>query len=247
MGTQHTWCVGLSALLLGTGLFQLPISAPASAAITSTCQYSQVVILDATSAESAEACRALADVVGYFQKLQFSFEPTFSIRFRSSMPADNHEGRRTHGFFDSNAGTVVLFRSPNVTPWGLVWSRNLANSFLRHEMVHASLWHLLKEDFKKIRPEWHEFIAYAIQLDLMNTELRQQILANNVDIGPFSNLANVNEFTHGMAPDDFAISSYRTYLSRGSGTFINRLLTFQIKPPPMAYPFVVLPGEISSQ
>ncbi len=247
METQHTWCVGLSALLLGTGLFQLSISAPANAAIASTCQYSQVIISDATSAESAEACRALADVVGYFQKLQFSFEPAFSIRVRSSMSTDNNEGRRSHGFFDSSEGTVVLFRSSNGAPWGLDWSQDLANSFLRHELVHVSLWHILGDDFERIRPEWHEFIAYAIQFDLMNTQLREQILANNVDIGPFSDLANVNEFTHGMAPDNFAISSYRTYLSRGSGTFINRLLTFEIRPPPMAYPFVVLPSEISSQ
>ena len=41
-----------------------------------------------------------------------------------------------------------------------------------------------------------------------------------------------------------ATSAYRTYLERGGATFVAQLLRFEVRPPPMSYPFPVLPGQI---
>ena len=38
--------------------------------------------------------------------------------------------------------------------------------------------------------------------------------------------------------------AYRTFLERDGPRFVAQLLRFEIRPPPMSYPFPVLPGQI---
>jgi hypothetical protein len=151
---------------------------------------------------------------------------------------------RTHGFFDERESTIVMMRSSGTRPWGLGWDSELAASFLRHELAHMAVRLILGDEQKRLRPEWHEFIAYSVQFELMSQSLRASILAKHPDVMEFASLSGINEFTYRMDPAIFSIASFKTYRGNGSEQLVRRLLRFELQPPPMSYPFTVLPGQI---
>ena len=131
----------------------------------------------ATPWEAADVCRALSDVLGYFRAMGFQLEPAGSVTFlRRGDPATSGT-THVHGYFDRRQSAVVLFREPGTEPWGLTWSDEVAASFARHELVHIALWQTLRDAPTRLRREWHQFIAYAVQIALMSPRLRDQVLA----------------------------------------------------------------------
>ena len=124
-------------------------------------------------------------MVRYFKPIAFQVPAkvsVFSFANRSSDGAKRHSP--AHALFDPLRLEIVVYRASEARPWGQAWSREVVGSFLRHEMVHTVIWEAVGADSKRLRPEWHEFIAYAIQIDLMEPELRQRVLAAHADLGP---------------------------------------------------------------
>lgn len=109
--------------------------------------------------------------------------------------------------------------------------------FLRHELVHVAVWHFLGAAAKSLPREWDEFIAYAVQLELMEPKLRDKVLASFSSVRAFDSAAEVNEFLYGMDPEAFAVAAYRTYRQGGGIRFISELLTRAAQdwdtPPPL--------------
>ena len=99
-----------------------------------------------------------------------------------------------------------------------------------------AIWEAVRGGPVKLRPEWHEFIAYAVQLDLMDPQLRRYVLNANTDVRPSESLLEINEFTSRMDPDTFAVTAYKTYLAQGAGTFVSQLLRGEIVPHPSCTP-----------
>ena len=117
------------------------------------------------------------------------------------------------------------------------WSEALEHSFLRHELVHVAVWHFLGASAKSLPREWDEFIAYAVQLELMEPRLRDKVLASFSSVRAFDSATEVNEFLYGMDPEAFAVAAYRTYRQGGGIRFISELLTRAAQgwdtPPPL--------------
>ncbi|MEQ8353925.1 MAG: hypothetical protein RH942_00195 [Kiloniellaceae bacterium] len=237
----------LALLILGAGALGAPVSQGIEAAQEGDCGYPTVDVLFDDPAELDMACRALADITEYFRGMGFEVTPRGSLRFADRL-ADRSDGdASTHGYFDRQRSRSVAYRASNVSPWGLIWTPQLAGSFLRHELAHMVVWQIVGGDPSRLRREWHEFIAYAVQLDLMEPRLREEVIAAQAQVRPFANLTEVNEFTSRMDPDVFAVAAYRTYLARGANTFVGQLLRGEVVPPPFSYPFPVLPSEVPSQ
>jgi hypothetical protein len=228
-------------VLVAIGLVPAVAVDPARAA---ACGHTDVNVVGATPREAEDVCHALSDVLGYFRAMGFQVDPTGSVTFLMRGDPGISGARHLHGYFDRRRSAVVLFREHRTEPWGLPWSDELAASFLRHELVHMAIWHIVRDAPTRLRREWHEFIAYTVQLALMRPSLRDQVLAAHPDASAFEHLDSVNEFTSSMNPPRFAISAYRTYLGRGGATFVAQLLRFEVRPPPMSYPFPILPGQI---
>ena len=209
-----------------------------------SCTSDEIAVVYEEPSELDVACKAVGDVVRYFKPIAFQVPAMVSVRFanRNSDVAKRHSP--AHALFDPLRLEIVVYRASEEKPWGQAWSRELVGSFLRHEIVHTVIWEALGPDPKRLRPEWHEFIAYAIQIDLMEPALRQLVVAAHADLGPISDLSEINEFSYGMNPEGFAVVAYKTYLDRGGPTFVRQLLTSEIKPPLLSYPFAVLPHEI---
>jgi hypothetical protein len=197
----------------------------------SSCGYKDVVVIYSNTAELVAACDALNDVATFFRAIGFEVAPAVSLEF-ADRPADY---TAPHGYFDTARAKVVVYRSAAVAPWGLSWNLALAASFLRHELVHVMVWRASKEP-RRLPREWHEFIAYAVQFDLMDAKLLDSILASRADVQAFAGLLAVNEFTYGMGPEAFAVAAYKTYLARGGAQLVQQLLTGEVVPPPVWLP-----------
>lgn len=218
----------------------------ANAQANSSCGYRNVKVSNFQGTELTVTCKALSEVVAYFHNIELDFDPRVSLLFRDKnveVPKSAPAGQ-SYGFFDERNSTIVMMRSSVVRPWGFDWNSELAASFLRHELIHMAVRLILGNDYERLRPEWHEFIAYSVQFELMSPSLRNSILASHRDVMEFPSLAGINEFTSRMDPAIFSIASYKTYRHNGSEKLIRRLLRFEFQPPPMSYPFAVLPGQI---
>ena len=227
-------------------VFPLVVAAYGAASAASdappSCSHRGVEVVHERPADLALACEALADVLAYFRRIGFGFEPRFTVKFaepRLKPP----EGIVSYGHADVRSSIVVVYSSTHRRPWGLPWSTELAASFLRHELAHIAAWQILGREARELRREWHEFIAYAIQLDLMHWKLRAAVLANFPDVQAVADLSAVNEFTYGMDPDVFAVTAYLTYRERGAENLVRALLRGELVPPPFSFPFPVFPQE----
>lgn len=196
----------------------------------SSCGYKDVVVVNGDPAERVAACDALNEVTAYFRAIGFEIAPAISLEF-ADRPADHTV---SHGYFDAARAQVVVYRSAAVAPWGLSWNLALAASFLRHELVHVMVLRASKEP-RRLPREWHEFIAYAIQLDLMDPNVLDRVLASGAAVQPFDDLLAVNEFTYGLGPEAFAVAAYKTYRARGGAQFVQQLLAERIVPPSVSY------------
>lgn len=233
----------LASTVLGCGILVASASDSVWAEQQGTCGYRDVAVVYDDPAELEMACQALADVVSYFRGIGFDLAPRIVLRF-----AERSSGQAfVHGYFDGSQSQSVIYRRSNVSPWGLQWTADLAGSFLRHELVHMAIWEIIGGSPARLRREWHEFIAYSIQLDLMGPDLRERVLAAQAEVPAFASLMQVNEFTSQMAPDVFAVGAYKTYLANGRESFVAALLRGEVVPPPVSYPFPVLPGQAPAQ
>jgi hypothetical protein len=234
----------LALLLLGAGVSGGFALDGARAEPQGNCGNQGVTVLYGDPAELDEACGALADIVAYFRGIGIEVTPRITLRFADRAIVRSAERASVHGYFDGQQAEITFYRKSQVRPWGLPWSSALADSFLRHELAHMAIWEAVRGGPVKLRPEWHEFIAYAVQLDLMDPQLRRYVLNANIDVRPSESLLEINEFTSRMDPDTFAVTAYKTYLAQGAGTFVSQLLRGEIVPPPFVYPFAVLPGQV---
>lgn len=207
------------------------------------CGHKSVSVEFMDRADLALACDALADVLGYFHGMGFNFQPRFTVSFAEPAKGRSVEGVVAYGYTDLRSSVVVVHTWSYRAPWGLPWSRAMIGSFLRHEIAHIAVWQILGPNARRMRHEWHEFVAYAIQLDRMDGPLLRTLLANDPDARAFADLSEVNEFIYGMNPDVFAIMAYLTYREKGGQEFVRRLLRGEIVPPAPSFPFPVLPHE----
>lgn len=214
------------AFCLALGLAETSIAQSSHDERASSCGYKEVVVIYGDTAELVAACDALNEVTAYFRAIGFEAAPVVSVEF-ADQPADH---RAPHGYFDPAGVRVVVYRSAAGLPWGLSWNLALAASFLRHELVHVMVWRVSREP-KRLPREWHEFIAYAIQLDLMDPNILERALASRADVQPFDELIAVNEFTYGMGPEAFAVAAYKTYRARGGAQLVQQLLAGKLIPP----------------
>ncbi|MFM9848041.1 MAG: DUF6639 family protein [Hyphomicrobiaceae bacterium] len=237
-------CRQIIATVLVVAVFPLFAGHGVRAEQRDNCVPHGIAVVDADLSELEAACNAVSDVVRYFSGTGFQVPTKVSVHF-ANLGGEGARGHSlAHGLFDPLRSQIVIYRASNVRPWGQSWSPKLVESFLRHEIVHTVIWDVMKANPKRLGREWHEFIAYAVQLDLMDADLRNRVLGAQTSVGPITDLSEVNEFSYGMNPEAFAVVAYKTYLARDGAVFVRQLLNGEIIPPVFSYPFAVQPHEV---
>ena len=238
------WCrrhSSLAALFFGVALAGALAPSGTRAEKKGDCGHPGVNAIYEGPAELEVACAALIDIVVYFQRVGFEITPKISLRFDDRDAARSFGQAAAHGYFNAPQSRIVVYRTSDVNPWGLVWSTKLAASFLRHELAHMAVWEILRTTDAHLKREWHEFIAYAIQLDLMDGQTLNELLARYAEAHAVGHLTEINQFTSGMNPEVFAVIAYKTYLAKGGTRFLGQLLRGDVLPPTFSYPFPALP------
>jgi len=220
---------------LGLGFFVVLFSAIASPAVAA-CGYDTVEI--SGSPEEAEiACDALEDVLTFFSELGFAIVPTVAIHFKDRVfcdfqgqdPARESCSVQVSGLYDHNRKVVEITsaKSPfreDRTPWGIDWGAEISYSILQHELTHMAVGEILGDKFRNLSAPWHEFIAYAVQLELMSPSLLSRALDVLPGAAAFTGTEQVHSISHAMDPDAFAIRSFLYAKDHGGGQFIVEIL-----------------------
>ena len=197
-----------------------------------TCSRGDVVVQSANPQQIREACEAVYDVLTYFDGIGFKIDPHVSIAFRGDVDAKGGH-KHAHGSYDPAARAIKLYAREQARPWGEPW-QDVRDSFIRHEVAHAAVVQILGIRGPALPREWHEFIAYAVQLELMESAIRDRILERYSKVAPARALTEINPFTHGLAdPDTFAVLVFKSYRRFGGRDLIRRLLTAEFVPTPV--------------
>jgi len=225
----------VAAVLVGIGMPRF-----ASAA----CGHEGVSV-SGTIEEIADACRALDEVLRYFKKIGLQSDPVVSISFQDQVYIDmflqtyeptsrESVGRnRVSGYYDFRrrelqvtSGRREIRRERK--PWGIEWGPPIAYSILQHELVHAAVANLLGNGYQSFAKAWLEFIAYSVQFDLMDADLKGKVLARYPDAKPFQFPENVNAVVYAADPDQFGVSAHLYAEANGGPRFIGKLLARQV-------------------
>lgn len=213
-------------------LLCIALAHPASA----SCGHERVSIAG-TQSEIDAACEALADVRAYFHDLGFKVEPNVRIAFSDEVfiavydPWGAVEPARLQvsAFYDAT-NRAISTTTPTSTkrgdrkPWGIGWGSDIALSILRHELAHMFSHEILGARYARMSKPWLEFIAAAVQFDLMPPELRSRISQGFPSAEPFAFPEQVNAMIYGFDPDEFALRAYLHTRANGGRSFIRRLL-----------------------
>lgn len=191
--------------------------------------------------EVEDTCRAMGQVLAYFKQLGFKPDLQATIIFHERVYIDMYDVRaekivgreQVSGFFNRRANEVQITSGHRGVarirkPWGIEWGRAIAYSILQHELVHATTAAALGSDFDKMDRAWHEFIAYAVQFDLMESELKRSVMANYPGIEPFEYPENVNQLMHAADPDTFGVRAHLFAKENGGRAFIKNVLENEI-------------------
>jgi hypothetical protein len=109
-------------------------------------------------------------------------------------------------------------------PWGIEWGPEISCSILQHELTHMAVGAILGDRFGDLGVPWHEFIAYAVQFELMPPSLRSRALDARPDATAFASAGHVNAMSHAMDPDAFAIRSYLYEDAHGGGPLVAEII-----------------------
>jgi hypothetical protein len=212
--------------------FTFLASLPASAA----CGFDRVDV-DGNAEEIAVACEALDGVLAYFAGAGYAVDPVVTVSFQEEVwyEIEAGTGRRLKisGCYDLRRRSIEITRwstDPSTArrPWGLEWDRAIVASILQHEFVHMAATTILGGDQARLGGAWHEFVAYAVQFELMEPAMRQRILATHPGLAPFESPWAINQLTYAAEPDAFGVQAYLYYRERGGSTYIREILEGEV-------------------
>jgi hypothetical protein len=190
--------------------------------------------------EANGVCAAINQVIQYFANEGMEIGLQVTVLFQREVYVEAVNGLTNvryplpvSGVFRPDRNEIQMVDSGSAwkyrrRPWRLAWDRQLADSILQHEIVHAVINQLMGSKRGRLPRAWHEALAYAVQIDLMNEGLRTRVLAQYPTQERFSSTLEINDFVHGFDPDAFAVAAYKTYASEGRITFLKKAIALKL-------------------
>jgi hypothetical protein len=225
-----------------TALVLICIGQPQQA--SAACGHESVSV-SGKAEEVADACQALEEVLSYFRKIGIQPVPELTISFQDQVTIEMYPhtsdptSKEPVGKSEVSGCYIYSAHELQITsgrrdiqrerrPWGIAWGPSIAYSVLEHELVHAIVANMLGGRYQRLAKAWHEFIAYAVQLEIMDSELRRRVFANYPDARPFQFPENVNPIVYAADPDEFGISAYLFAEVNGGPKLIGRILAKEV-------------------
>jgi hypothetical protein len=200
-------------------------------AAAEACGHSSVTIEGAKPTEEKAACASIEKLTSYFRSLGIEASaPTIHFYFKPRVLLPGTE-ISVHGYFNTDDNSIHMTHFDGQAermPWGFVWNEQMASSFLLHEVAHLYAISYMGDDFRKLDRHWHEFLAYALQIELMESELKGRLLQFNGGAKAFEKPADVSSLHYEMDPDKYALRAYLSTQNWGSQAFLKNLLDRKI-------------------
>lgn len=230
-----------TSMIVPSALSWLILSSPGALGQASTdCGHARIAA-NGPEQDVARACDALSGVLGYFRRAGFDIAPEARITFRDRVMIDvynsrsrEHAGRmQVTGYYDAARKLIEVTSGTNNSrnsrePWKQPWSAEISYSILQHELAHMATHRVLGARYRRLPRPWLEFIASAVQFELMSQELRASILASYSGMPRFQSTDQVNVLTYGFDPDGFAVMAYLFAEANGGPAFIRRVLRDEV-------------------
>lgn len=195
------------------------------------CGYESVTIKGAKAAEERAACDSIEKLSSYFRALGIeTAAPTINFHFKPEVILPGTD-IRVHGYFntDDNSIHMTHFEGQAMRmPWGFAWSEAMASSFLLHEVAHLYAISYMGDNFRALQRHWHEFLAYSLQVELMEPELKGRLLQFNGGAKAFDTPVNVSSMHYEMDPEGYALRAYLSTEKWGGKDFVKKLLDRKI-------------------
>ncbi len=203
---------------------------------------SDAVKVEGSPVQIEAACRARFEMRSYFEGMGFAVALPVSIKFSDVVYIrlyDSASGKpaarfQVSGYFDASRKHIEVtsawskFRKAR-RPWGMRWGHPIAYSILQHEIAHAALHEVLSDRNRRVSKAWTEFLAYSIQIDMMELVLKSRVLGNYAQAKPFEHAENVNPFVYGSDPDTFGIRAHLFTQARGGRDFLRRIIVGDVE------------------
>lgn len=197
------------------------------------CNFPNVTIEGQDVIELETTCSAIESLQEAFRSQGAVIEPKVRVVFENEVltpPNAMGEQYKVFGYFDTDTLELHMtkFQSPmqnGRVVWGVAWNKELARSFLVHELSHLLAISYMGEGFKKIAPMWHEAIAYYLQLQLMDEKIRREILeGEGAGFAAYQSTQEVDVAIYQMNPEAFAIKMFKSIHNWGGLEFIKRVM-----------------------
>lgn len=190
------------------------------------------VTVEGSEEEASVACDAYAMVADYFAKLGHPVSPSFEVRFETTVHVDGSaDGYPVTGLFTPEEHLVEVTALDSTAParalhWRQPWTRPLARSILLHEFTHAFVDAVLPGQLPQA---WNEFVAYAVQFELMDPALRGAILADYPGATAYEDASLVCELGYVLDFDLFGVRAYLTAEAGGGSAYVGRILSREVQ------------------
>jgi hypothetical protein len=189
------------------------------------------VSVEGTPDEAGLACDQYAAVQAYFAGLGFEAAPAVRVKFEETVHLSESPGSyAVTGEFIPDEDLIEMTSPDSKAParilhWQQPWSREMAASVLEHELVHAFVNAIVPSPLARA---WNEFVAYAVQFELMQPALRRNILAAYPKAEPYDQKSSVCDLSYLLDFDLFGLRAYLTTEAGGGPNYIKQILSGSI-------------------
>lgn len=182
--------------------------------------------------EIAIACDSYLRVQAYFARLGFDRSLTLRVRFQDTVRLEGpKDGYPVTGLFVPAEALIEMTSLDSAAParalhWNQSWTRPVAASILDHEFAHAFVEDVVASPLPQ---SWNEFVAYAVQFELIQPELREAILVTYPTAKPYQQRSEVCDMAYLIDFDLFGVRSYLTAEAGGGPDYIKKILVGDVQ------------------
>jgi hypothetical protein len=171
-----------------------------------------IVVWGADASDGVVVCEGARRAIEFLGKVGLSAPPSTPIEVVETLPGDLG-GRAVACYLRTKK---ILILSYSAFESGGQWfripvDRELYRSAAAHEMAHAMV--SCHTELSALPVSAHEYVAYVVMFATMEASLRKRLLAQFPGKG-FSNTLQINDLSHMVNPNQFAVDSWHDYQKR---------------------------------
>lgn len=192
------------------------------------CSNEDAIVYAERKSDIAFACSAIEKTFAFLRTAGLTKRVSIDLHIVSKLPKHNRSELYL-GHYNKREKSIYILtfnkckcRIIENGLWNLMFSRDLHNSFIVHEIAHAIADAHFEVEGHSTAAE--EYIPYTAQIALMPEGLRQKLLTKISNEG-FTNENEITSLFHDLSPAVFGVKAYRHFRRKENGSkFYQKIL-----------------------